>query len=154
MILFLVSLLALQGVFSSPLSRSISAPPKSSSEDYLLPTNIRPNHYTIELEPNFETDTFTGSVTIDFTVVTATRNIVFHKRELEIASDSISVSWSTISGFSCVQDDKEFCTVTVSDEFVEGQQHSLTIGSFTGILNLDNAGFYLAKYEDEDGNEV
>lgn len=153
-------LLILKDGASSPLSRSIVASPKSSSEDYLLPTDIRPDHYTIELEPDFENDVFTGSVIIEFTVISATKYLYFHKRELEIDATTLvlesgnELPTTNIGGFSCVLDDREFCIVTFSDDLVVGSTYKLTIGKFTGILNLDNAGFYLAKYTDEQGNEV
>lgn len=149
----------LQGGTSSPLSRSTTASPKSSSADYLLPTDITPNHYIIELEPDFENDVFNGSVSIEFTVVNATRYFYFHRRELEIDASSFSVESGngipvSLGGFSCDTNDREICTITFTDVLVVGNDYTLTISSFSGILNNANAGFYLAKYEDADGNEV
>lgn len=159
--LFVITLVLLvQEGTSSPLSRATIASPKTSGEDYRLPTDIRPDHYTIELEPDFETDTFTGSVKIDFTVISATRTFYFHKRELDIDVESFtlqvenSIPITNFAIFECVDDDREYCVLTFADELIVGLKYTLTIGSFKGILNLDNAGFYLAKYQDENGNEV
>lgn len=158
---FLIALLLfIQGGSSSPLSRATIAAPKTNSEDYLLPTDLRPDHYTIELEPDFENDVFSGSVSIEFTVISATRNFYFHRKELEIDSSSFillsnsGLPTTTVGGYTCVTDDREFCVITFADELIQGASYTLTIGKFTGILNLDNAGFYLAKYTDEEGNEV
>lgn len=152
--------LVLQWTTASPLSRSTIASPRSSSEDYLLPTDITPDHYTIELEPDFENDVFSGSVSIEFTVITTTRDFYFHRRELQIDSGSISlqaeneVALIQVFEFNCDETDREFCVITFADELIAGKSYTLTIASFSGILNLDNAGFYLAKYEDDDGKEV
>lgn len=161
LVLFAALFLLFQGeTLSSPLlPRSTIASPKSNSEDYLLPTSIRPNHYTIELEPDFENDVFNGSVAIEFTVLEATNRIYFHARELQIDSSSITLQSGNelpmnIYGFSYANDTTEICTVQFADQFVVGKTYTLNIPSFTGILNPDNAGFYLAKYEDENSNEM
>lgn len=151
--------LLLQGGAASPLSRATVASPKSSSEDYLLPTDIVPNHYNIELEPDFENDVFNGSVSIEFTVINATRYFYFHRRELDLNASIISLfreqgTAPSVSALRCNDNDVEICTVTFSDELIAGLNYTLNIDGFWGILNLDNAGFYLAKYEDEEGVEV
>lgn len=148
------------GGTSSPLSRSTIAAPSSSSADYLLPTNVQPEQYFIELEPDFEKDTFNGSVRIDFVVLDATREFYFHRKDLNISAGTIALLGengavaSSVFGFSCVNDDKEICTIIFSDELVTGRRYTLIIGQFYGTLHLDNYGFYLAKYTDEQGNEV
>lgn len=159
LLLLFASCYLLQGTISSPLSRTTIASPKSSSEDYLLPTDNIPNHYTIELEPDFENDVFNGSVSIEFTVINTTRYFYFHRRELVIDASSFNIESGngipvSIGSFSCDSDDREICTITFTDELIAGNDYTLTINSFTGILNNANAGFYLAKYEDEEGNEV
>lgn len=158
--LFLFGVVLLHGGTSSPLSRSTTGSPKSSSADYLLPTDVLPDHYIIELEPDFENEKFSGSVIIEFTVVNATRSFYFHKQDLDIDRSSFVLELqdgqptTTISGYSCVEDDREYCVIQFADELLVGKEYKLNIGSFTGTLHLDNKGFYLAKYVDEEGNEV
>lgn len=157
---FLFGVILLHGGTSSPLSRSTTGSPKSSSADYLLPTDVLPDHYTIELEPDFESEKFSGSVIIEFTVVNATRNFYFHKQDLDIVPSSYVLELqdgqptTAISRVNCVDDDRQYCLIEFADELLVGKEYKLTIGSFTGTLHLDNKGFYLAKYVDEEGNEV
>lgn len=153
--------LLLQGVFSSPLSRAIVASPKSSSQDYLLPNDIQPNHYILELEPDFENDVFNGSVSIEFTVKTTTKNISFHRKELTFEKENIYIlsAGNEVPVFpiiepDCDDTDREICVLTFENELVANNDYTLRFDSFSGILNLDNAGFYLAKYTDENDNEM
>lgn len=154
----LLVLLSICSTQASPLSLSRIAVTKTSAVDYKLPTHIVPQHYTIELEPNFNTDTFNGSVTIEFTVASESNNITLHTRELQIDNSSITVlyqgeEYASIVNTTKSEDDKEFYVMFLSRTLAAGGTYSLVIKSFTGILNLDKAGFYLAKYTDENGVE-
>lgn len=155
----LLVLLLVGWACASPLSLSRIALPKSSSSvDYLLPTHVVPQQYTIELEPNFASDTFNGSVTLEFTVAVAASNITLHTRELEIDNSTISVLfnnelYASVINTTKSEDDKEFYVISLNTPLAIDQTYSLKIGSFTGILNSDKAGFYLAKYKDEQGVE-
>lgn len=158
---FLLSLLLAHYSSASPFSLPVTSrlSRASNSSEYLLPTHIVPEHYIIELEPDFENEVFNGSVTIEFKVTQNSTNVTLHARELDIQNNTISLKfgdkvYAVIESAEYSEDDKNFLvlefnkTLEVSDEI-----YILTIGQFTGILNLDNAGFYLAKYTDENGVE-
>ena len=49
-----------------------------------LPEQVVPKHYAIELAPDLDTATFSGSVTIDIDIVEATDTIVCNAAELDI----------------------------------------------------------------------
>ena len=51
---------------------------------YLLPENVRPVHYDIELTPDLEKFTFTGEVTIAVVVFKPTSKITLHAADLKI----------------------------------------------------------------------
>lgn len=160
MFLKLTTFLLLIGhISTSPFSRSKIAQPKSTSADYLLPTHLKPLRYLLDLEPNFTTDTFTGSVTIEFEVLQSSDNIILHAKELVIRQDTITVSSSadenppTVFNATFSNDDKEFYTIFLNNNLTSEILYNVTIGSFQGILNSDNDGFYLAKYTDKHGNE-
>ncbi|XP_025079132.1 aminopeptidase Ey-like [Pomacea canaliculata] len=60
-----------------------SSADKLTLEDILLPTNLRPEHYDITIQPDMEGPdpkkfTFNGTVTMTFTCVNATDKIVLH----------------------------------------------------------------------------
>ncbi|XP_025081948.1 uncharacterized protein LOC112556791 [Pomacea canaliculata] len=66
-----------------------SSADKLTLEDILLPTNLRPEHYDITIQPDMEGPdpkkfTFNGTVTMTFTCVNATDKIVLHASMLEV----------------------------------------------------------------------
>ena len=50
----------------------------------VLPKNVKPLHYDLTLEPNFETFKYDGEVTIDLDVVEDTKSITLNTLEIEI----------------------------------------------------------------------
>ena len=54
----------------------------------LLPTNVRPSHYALELSPDLQNASFAGEVAIDVLVAEITSEIVLNAIELELASAS------------------------------------------------------------------
>ena len=52
----------------------------------LLPSNVKPTHYALELEPNFTTFKTNGSVTIELNVIEASKEISLHINDIEIES--------------------------------------------------------------------
>lgn len=56
----------------------------------LLPTNVVPHHYQLELEPDFDKFTFNGKVVIDLDVVTDSSSITLHALDLEIHGGKVT----------------------------------------------------------------
>lgn len=142
----------------SPLARTEIGQPKSLAADYLLPSNIKPSLYEVELEPNFDAATFNGSIRITVSVVATTNAIVLHTYQLTVETASISLLdvngavVNSIAGTSFSNDDRQFYTISFEEVLVDGNVYTLIIDSFSGILNSQNDGFYLARYTDEEGN--
>jgi len=133
----------------------ISNNPVPVAGEYRLPTNVIPNHYNIILEPFFETASFRGSVSIEASIAEATSTIVLHKRDIEVNSTTVSdldtgVDIPVVS--TAFDDTLEFFTITLENELAADVNVKISI-SYNGILNDRNEGFYLAKYDDENGNE-
>ncbi|QLG70515.1 hypothetical protein HG535_0A04550 [Zygotorulaspora mrakii] len=120
-----------------------SAAPSDKRE--VLPSNVTPLHYDLEVEPNFETFKFDGSVKIDLKVNekdvdTVQLNLI----DIEIHSAKIGSADAEVS-FDKENQIAEF-------KFAEGtlSQENVRLDIvFTGILNDNMAGFYRAKYEDK-----
>lgn len=156
-LLILAGILGLSNA-GHPLYRDKIASPKSESADYRLPNNLTVSLYQLVVEPDFVTDTFNGSVSVSFTTWTTTDSIVLHTHELNITTSSIDlldVNGNVINGVASTQfsnDDRHFYTITFFEPLLGGNSYTISIGYFTGILNLDMYGFYLARYVDEEGN--
>lgn len=143
----------------NPLARKEIANPKSTSDFYRLPTNVRPILYQLEMEPDFDTETFNGSVKITLSITASTNDIVLHSYLLDIDTESVSLLnedgevVNSISETSYSNDDRQFYTISFEETLLEGQTFVLVIDSFKGSLANSRAGFYLAKYINEDGIE-
>ncbi|RLV94280.1 Aminopeptidase 2 [Spathaspora sp. JA1] len=112
----------------------------------VLPTNVKPLHYDLKLEPIFETFKFNGQETIDFQVNESTDFITLNCLEIEIQEAKINnVPVDNIS----FDTDKQTVTFKFNDHLVKGSNVQLSL-SFTGELNDKMAGFYRSSYQ-EDG---
>ncbi|CAM1502388.1 Fc.00g043720.m01.CDS01 [Cosmosporella sp. VM-42] len=120
----------------------------------VLPTNVKPVHYDLTLEPNFETFEYEGTVVIDFDVVDDTTSIALNTVDLTIHETTVEASGATVSSSPRLEYNKDTQTTTISFEqaIAAGQKARLT-QRFTGILNDDMAGFYRSSYKGADGQE-
>lgn len=141
--------------------KSVNIKQGRADVNYRLPLHIAPVFYTITLEPHLDTGsdptTFNGSVILDFKTLNEATNITLHARQLNIDSNSISVTDIdennvSISGIS-YDEETEFYTIFFTEILPADMSYTLSIKSFWGYLRTDNDGFYLAKYTDESGIE-
>lgn len=59
-------------------------------ERELLPTNVVPRHYQLELEPDFDEFTFNGKVIIDLDVAEDSISITLHTRQIDIHGGKVT----------------------------------------------------------------
>ncbi|KAI9818054.1 MAG: Aminopeptidase 2 mitochondrial [Pycnora praestabilis] len=97
----------------------------------VLPTNVKPLHYDLTLEPDFEKFTYEGTVTID--------------TKISIGSELI-----TSSPELTYNKDTQTTTISLGKTIPAGRKVQLT-QSFTGTLNDNMAGFYRSSWKDNDG---
>jgi len=103
-------------------------------ERELLPTNVKPNSYSISLKLNFDTFTFSGHEDVNLDVIdSATSSITLHAQDLKLEATSIRVK----------QGDKEYTLASTSDVTYDSKK---TTASFTlnnplevgaAVLSLD-----------------
>ena len=121
----------------------------ATEADYRLPRSVIPTHYEIDLEPDLEAATFTGSVLIDVEVLEPVMEIVLNAIELDIVSAEVVVGGRTMTPEVSLDEKSERLTL--------GLDYSIPIGhasisiSFTGILNDQLHGFYRSTYTAPDG---
>ncbi|PVH95707.1 hypothetical protein DM02DRAFT_617694 [Periconia macrospinosa] len=119
----------------------------------VLPTNVKPRHYNLTLEPDFENFTYEGSVTIDLDVVEDTTSVTLNTLELKVHTAKIESSGETVSDAPSLAHDEDGQTTKVSfDKTIpSGAKASLTM-TFTGTLNDNMAGFYRSSFKAADGS--
>ena len=124
----------------------------TSSNEWKLPTNVRPTNYTLTLEPDLDSFTFRGSETIDIEVSEPTTSIVLNSAEIEIQSASVTLpDGSTQDTTASFDEENETVTLALDSEVPAGSAQ-LDI-EFTGELNDKLRGFYRSSYTDTDGNQ-
>ncbi len=121
-------------------------PINAEADPYRLPKTVQPFRYDVSLRPSLDEATFTGSVIIGLTVVSATDTIVLNAIELDIDSvrvDGAEQAWS-------LDESTERLVIHLSAE-VSGDA-TLSI-EFAGMLNDKLRGFYRSTYVDAAGNQ-
>ncbi|CAH2350240.1 alanine/arginine aminopeptidase [[Candida] railenensis] len=112
----------------------------------VLPTNVKPTHYDLTLEPLFDSFTFDGEVAISLEVNETSNYVTLNSIEIEIHEASIDNK--SIEKESIVFDkDEQTVTFKLDHDLVEKSTAVLKI-KFTGELNNKMAGFYRSSYQE------
>ncbi len=108
-----------------------------------LPTNVTPQHYTLELAPDLKTASFTGKERIEVTLAQPASSITLNAAQITFQSVTIAADGKTQT--AKVSEDKANQQVTfqVADPIPAGEA-AIDI-QYTGILNGQLRGFYLSK---------
>jgi puromycin-sensitive aminopeptidase len=118
--------------------------------EHRLPRGVRPVRYDLTIEPDLETASFTGRVTITVQVDAATNTIVCNARDLEISRASVEYAGTHHDGEVVVDPERERVAVTLPDDVPAGEARLHV--EFRGSLHDDLVGFYRSRFSDADGN--
>ena len=123
-----------------------------SDNTFRLPRNVIPVHYDLHLEPDLDTFTFEGSVSIKIGLTEALDAIVLNSAEIEMKSIVLRGENEEIEITEVTHDDAfERATLTLAHPASPGT-YSLDI-SYTGSINDQLRGLYRSIYRDHDGVE-
>jgi aminopeptidase N len=108
-----------------------------------LPETAIPSHYSLQLEPNFGNDTFSGDETIDISVPKSTSSITLNAADITFEKTSVSVSGKAQTASVSLDPKDEMATLTLPSAIPAGpaQIHI----RYTGILNNKLRGFYRSE---------
>lgn len=117
-----------------------------------LPKSIKPLHYNVTFEPDFEALTFQGTVVIDLIVLEETDTIVLHSLDLNLLSVSLSAeNWPATKPTSIdIDRDNETASFVFAGPLPLRANVYLHI-DFAGVLREQFAGLYRVKYTSRDG---
>ncbi|KAI9175228.1 hypothetical protein H9P43_006589 [Blastocladiella emersonii ATCC 22665] len=123
----------------------------------IVPANVTPVHYTVNLTPDLEAFTFDGTVDIAVKVRTATDVVVVNTKELEVHAAHVTFAHNKaeqrLDASSITHDEKiEQSSLHFPSALPAGADATLTI-TFKGIHNDKMAGFYRSGYTGKDGNQ-
>ncbi|PWY81700.1 hypothetical protein BO94DRAFT_496063 [Aspergillus sclerotioniger CBS 115572] len=114
-----------------------------------LPTNVRPTHYDLTLEPDLKAFRFRGSVKIRLEVLEETTSVTLHA--VDLAIHDVGVSSLQVASLSHNKD-KQTVTVHLTEPLPAGETTCLSL-RFEGALNDSMAGFYRSSFTHPDGKK-
>lgn len=117
----------------------------------ILPNNIKPIKYNLEIKPNFTNFKFDGVLSFNFNVIEKTDKITLNSKELDIKSALITSDSNIKVKKTEFDEEKEWVTFSLNKKIGLGD-HILII-NYQGILNDQMAGFYRSKYTDPKGQD-
>ncbi len=115
-----------------------------------LPTNVRPTHYQITLQPDMANFTFDGLEVIEIEVIEATSTIVLNACEMRVSAGMVIKDGRWIRASSIAQDE-ETETVTLTFPETIGVGPAQLDLRFAGELNDKLRGFYRSQYLNPEG---
>ncbi|PON13441.1 peptidase [Candidatus Entotheonella serta] len=122
-------------------------------DPYRLPRTVRPSRYDIELVPDLEKATFTGSVSIEVDVAEPVETIWLNAAELDMHTVEIEDAAGQRTALTNIAYEAD------TERLQLGLDRTATQGvyrlhlTFSGILNDKLHGFYRSVFQDEDGHE-
>ncbi|KAI9714490.1 MAG: Aminopeptidase 2 mitochondrial [Bogoriella megaspora] len=120
----------------------------------VLPKNVKPTHYDLTLEPNFENFKYEGKVDIDLDVLEDTTAISLNTLELDVHKTELHSGSSLITSSPKISYDHDAQTFTLAfdQKIPAGSKAKLSL-TFTGTLNDNMAGFYRSSWQGADGSK-
>jgi aminopeptidase 2 len=139
-------------------SRLRHLPDMSSSTNHqqreLLPADVKPVHYDVQLDPDLENFTYEGIMAVHLDVQENTNYIVLNALDLEVRSASLDGGQH--SGAEPMEINIDNDAQTVQFKFAgllkQGEKIVLNI-RFAGTLNDKLCGFYRSVHTDENGKK-
>ena len=125
---------------------------------------MKPYNYDLLFKTQFNTEidnsfAYDGEVTISFTCLNDTNELIFHINALLINNGTLSVksltdsSFTEIKAFNWRNDfERQFFMASLPQAFKRNHNYTVFV-QFTGYLTDNNAGFYRSSYIDDNGQK-
>jgi len=131
------------------------AVPVLPTASYRLPRSVVPEHYDLELTPDLDTATFSGTAVIRINVRQPVTEILLNAAELQVSSARLLPDIGAAPGGGEVEivarldEESERLSITVPAPVIAGAWHLHL--EFTGVLNDKLRGFYRSTFTTADG---
>ncbi|MGH9058988.1 MAG: M1 family metallopeptidase, partial [Acidimicrobiales bacterium] len=119
---------------------------------YRLPRTVIPEAYHLQLRPDLDRATFSGTVGIRVRIKEPTDHIVLNAADLDITEAVVRVDGRDQAGQVMLDERLQRATITMTEAVGPGAAELQLV--FTGILNDKLHGFYRSTYRDEAGEEA
>jgi aminopeptidase N len=142
-----VGCIALSGSLGCDLAQALAGASSTESgrsdERVLLPTEVTPDHYRIEITPNAAALTFRGKVSIDITVHAPTSTIVLNGADLVIDRAALAAG-PAVSAIT-YQEEPQTVTLRLAGGLAPGR-HTLRL-SYHGKIFQQASGLFALDYQ-------
>ncbi|KAI9720919.1 MAG: Aminopeptidase 2 mitochondrial [Chrysothrix sp. TS-e1954] len=118
----------------------------------VLPTNIKPVHYDLTLEPDLQNFKYNGKVAINLKAVEQAHAIVLNTLDLKIDRAELQTGATRATLDVATNEDAQTTTFNLKKPLTSGEEATIRI-DFTGNLNDVLAGFYRSSYISSDGTK-
>src|SRR5579884_2358440 len=119
---------------------------------YRLPRTIEPDRYEIEIVPDLDRATFTGTERVSLQIHEPTGELVLNAAELEVAQARlVCQDGAQLDASVAFNEDEERVILRLEGEAPAGPATLLL--SFAGSINDKLRGLYRSTYQDADGDE-
>eukprot|EP01080_Neovahlkampfia_damariscottae_P011786 gene11786-5123_t len=118
------------------------------SKRVLLPTEVKPEVYKLQLEPDLEKCTYEGQQEVSFKLLKPTKRITLNSKNLEITECYVVQGDSKHVGIISFDLENQYAMFDFEKEITKDGSLFL---KFNGILNDQMAGFYRSKYTNTKG---
>lgn len=142
------------------LSPALMSESSSASEDYRLPTNVKPFHYDLTIEPDLDAGTYEGRVWIHLIAIEHTTSILLYLRETRVTSSKVVLPSKVIEGHKALllSHDAGARTFRVDllnpeDAILAGRSFVLRL-DFEGSLDTGNSGLFRSSFKDPTSGEL
>ncbi len=116
-----------------------------------MPRSVLPRHYALELEPDIDSATFTGSVSITVDITEKVDEIVLNAADLDIEHASITAEAGS-GQLTIALDEANERVILAGSTFEPGPAVIELV--FGGVLNDKLHGFYRSTFTGDDGKSV
>jgi puromycin-sensitive aminopeptidase len=120
------------------------------SETFRLPRTVEPETYRIEIQPEFASATFSGTLSVDVVVHEPVTDMVLNAADLAVSDAEVQLPDGSIIGCAVSFDD-ELDHVTFHPTSAVPAGRCTVSCRFTGTLNDKLRGFYRSTYTGPDG---
>lgn len=146
---FLAAVAAVVLATAAPALAAAAPAKPVAAKRIVLPTDVRPDRYDIQVAPDAEKLTFTGKAKIDVTVVRPTDRIVLNAADLTFGK--VSLSGQTAAP-KVVLDAEQQTAAFVFPKTLAPGKYALSI-DYAGKIYQQASGLFALDYEDKDGSK-
>ena len=132
-----------------PMRLNAESPFNFATTPGKLPKDVVPISYDIQLKPNIEKRTFTGSETVALDVRKPAKTITLNANTIAIGSAKLLGSNGQVEQAAAIKIDAslQIATLTFQKEIVPGAYQLLL--DFSGTINQSGQGLFYATYQEE-----